>query len=67
MIAVAAACAPSKPKRIAPKRVINIPSCAAAPNIKLLGLAISGPKSVIAPMPRNTSGGNNTHSTPFSM
>ena len=44
-------------KTNAPTNVKNTPNCAAAPRRILLGFAISGPKSVIAPMPRNISGG----------
>ena len=36
------------PKTIAIKYAAKIPICAAAPSRKLLGLAIRGPKSVIA-------------------
>ena len=42
---------------IAPRKVIKIPIWAAAPRSKLLGREISGPKSVVAPIPRNISGG----------
>ena len=41
----------------APRKVKKIPPCAAAPSRKLFGFAISGPKSVIAPMPRKMIGG----------
>ena len=41
----------------------KIPNCAAAPSKKLLGLAISGPKSVIAPTPKKISDGNILHSS----
>ena len=34
-----------------PTKVMKMPSCAAAPKSRLLGLAIRGPKSVIAPTP----------------
>ncbi len=47
-----------KPSRIAPMKVTNMPSCAAAPRSRDFGLAISGPKSVIAPTPRKISGGS---------
>ena len=57
MIAIEAHSAALMPKRAAPMNVKKIPPCAAAPIRKLLGLAISGPKSVIAPIPRNMSGG----------
>ena len=43
--------APLKPMRRQPMKVMKMPSCAAAPSSKLLGLAIRGPKSVIAPTP----------------
>ena len=54
-----------KPKRIAPKKVIKIPSWAAAPKSKLLGREMSGPKSVVAPIPRKISGGKISHSIPL--
>ena len=57
MIAIEPHSAALIPKRAAPMNVKKIPPCAAAPIRKLLGLAISGPKSVIAPIPRNMSGG----------
>ena len=41
-----------------------IPNCAAAPNNKLIGLAINGEKSVIAPTPINTKQGNRLLFTP---
>ena len=41
----------------APTKVKNTPNCAAAPRRILFGLAISGPKSVIHPIPTNISGG----------
>ena len=37
------------PSSMAPVKAMNMPSCAAAPRNSDLGLAISGPKSVIAP------------------
>ena len=43
----------------------NIPTCAAAPKSNDFGFAISGPKSVIAPIPRKINGGKITHSTPL--
>ena len=51
----------------APKNVMNIPSCAAAPISILFGFAINGPKSVITPIPRNIIGGKITQSTPLYM
>ena len=53
------------PRRIAPRNVMKIPSWAAAPKSKLLGLEISGPKSVVAPIPRKISGGKISHSIPL--
>ena len=41
----------------APTNVKNTPNCAAAPRRILFGLAISGPKSVIQPIPTKISGG----------
>ena len=52
-----AASLPVRPSIIAPINARNIPNCAAAPNSKLLGLAIRGPKSVLAPIARNINGG----------
>ncbi len=46
-----------KPNTRARIKARKIPSCAAAPSSRLLGLAISGPKSVIAPTPMKMSGG----------
>ena len=57
MIAIAPDCGSEKPRKIAPVKVTKIPICAAAPRIRLLGLEISGPKSVIHPIPRKISGG----------
>ena len=57
MIAMDAQSAALMLSTAAPTKVKKIPPCAAAPRRKLLGEAISGPKSVIAPMPRNISGG----------
>ncbi len=57
IIAIDPHSAAENPKRAAPINVMKIPACAAAPRRKLLGLAISGPKSVIVPMPRNIRGG----------
>ena len=42
---------PVKPIRRQPINVTKIPSCAAAPSNRLLGLAMRGPKSVMAPTP----------------
>ena len=40
-----------KPMRRQPTKVMKMPSWAAAPSSRLLGLAIRGPKSVMAPTP----------------
>ena len=45
------------PRRIAPRKVINTPICAAAPRRILLGFEIRGAKSVIQPIPRKIRGG----------
>ena len=45
------ASAPVKPSRRQPRYVRKMPSWAAAPSSRLLGLAIRGPKSVMAPTP----------------
>ena len=47
----------------APNSAKKMPNCAAPPRIAALGLAISGPKSVIAPTPMKIMIGN----TPVSM
>lgn len=39
------------------KKAVYTPSCAAAPSSRVLGLAITGPKSVMAPRPRKIRGG----------
>ena len=57
IIAIEAHSAAVIPRSAAPMNVKKIPPCAAAPSRKLFGFAISGPKSVIAPIPRNISGG----------
>ena len=41
----------------APQKATNMPTCAAAPSSSVLGLERMGPKSVIAPIPRNIRGG----------
>ena len=53
MIPVEAASCALKPRAIAAKNAKNIPNYAAAPMINDFGLAISGPKSVMEPTPRN--------------
>ena len=42
---------PVKPMRRQPTKVMKMPSWAAAPSSRDLGLAMRGPKSVIAPTP----------------
>ena len=63
MMEIAAAALSFKPIAIAPKYAAKIPNCAAAPSKKLIGFAISGPKSVIAPTPRKISEGRIDHSS----
>ena len=64
MIATDAASAKVNPSAFAPRSVPKIPNCAAAPSRKVCGLASSGPKSVIAPIPRKISGGKIPDSIP---
>ena len=54
-----------KPRHNAPKKAANIPNWAAAPNNRLLGFAIKGPKSVNTPTPIKISGGNIPNSSPW--
>ena len=63
MIETAAAALSLKPNKIARKYAPKIPNCAAAPSRKLIGFAINGPKSVIAPTPRKISEGRIDHSS----
>ena len=63
MIETAAAALSLNPNRIARKYAEKIPNCAAAPSKKLIGFAISGPKSVIAPTPRKINDGRIDHSS----
>ena len=60
---IAAAAISLKPNAIAPKYAAKIPNCADAPSKKLLGLAISGPKSVMAPTPMKIREGKIAHSS----
>ena len=60
---IAAATASGNPSASASRNAEKIPNCAAAPKRKLLGFAISGPKSVIAPTPRKISDGKILHSS----
>ena len=48
---------PKSPNTIAPQKATNIPTCEAAPSNNVLGLAIIGPKSVRAPIPKKIIGG----------
>ena len=64
IIAITADCAIEKPSNpgirlliIAAQKATKIPICAAAPSNNVLGLDIRGPKSVIAPSPKNINGG----------
>ena len=57
IIPIEAASFPVSPSKIAPINAIKIPSWAAAPNSRLFGFAISGPKSLLAPIAKNISGG----------
>ncbi len=63
MMEMAAAAISLKPRAIAPKYAAKIPNCAAAPRRKLLGLAIRGPKSVMAPTPIKIREGRIAHSS----
>ena len=53
-----------KPSIIAPTSETKTPICAAAPSSSVDGRAMSGPKSVIAPMPRKMSGGKISFAMP---
>ena len=64
IIAIEAASLRSKPISRAIIRVKNIPNWAAAPNRNIFGFDNSGPKSIIAPMPINSSKGNNSVAIP---
>ncbi len=66
MIAMDAASCRSKPKRQAMQSVKKMPNCAAAPKIISLGLDSSGVKSIMAPMPMNSSSGNSSLAMPAS-
>ena len=63
MMEIAAAAIPLNPRIIARKYALKIPNCAAAPKRKLLGLAMSGPKSVMAPTPMKIRDGRMLHSS----
>ena len=47
-----------------PVKVMKTPSCAPAPMSSVLGLAMSGPKSVMAPRPRKMMQGMTSHLRP---
>ena len=47
----------NRPVARAPQKATKMPTCAAAPSSSVLGLAITGLKSVIAPSPRKMIGG----------
>ena len=51
MTPMAAASAGVKPRTSAIRNAAKMPSCAAAPSSRDMGLASRGPKSVMAPMP----------------
>ena len=57
----------SKPRRTAKTTVRKIPNCAAPPKRSIRGLESRGPKSIIAPMPMNSTRGNTSYTLiPFS-
>ena len=64
MMPMAPASAGEKPAHSARINARKMPSCAAAPSSRDFGLAISGPKSVIAPTPMKMSGGKMPSLTP---
>ena len=65
MMPMEPASAAEKPISFAPMKVMKMPSCAAAPSSRLFGLAIRGPKSVIAPTPMKMIGGKMPSLTPW--
>ena len=58
MMPMEAASARSKPSSTAATMVKKMPNCAAAPKSSILGFESKGPKSIIAPMPMNSSSGS---------
>ena len=60
MMAMEAASFSSKPKKLERNKVKKIPNWAAAPKIISFGLVSSGWKSIMAPMPMNSSSGNSS-------
>ena len=65
MIPIEPASAGVNPMAFAQRKVTKIPICAAAPRMRLFGLAISGPKSVIAPTPMKIRQGYTPALTPI--
>ncbi len=59
----AAAALSLNPIKMASRYAPKIPNCAAAPSRKLIGFAINGPKSVIAPTPKKIRDGKIDHSS----
>ena len=47
----------NRPVASAPQNATKMPTCAAAPRSSVLGLDMTGPKSVSAPSPRKMMGG----------
>ena len=66
MTAMATASSFSKPKPSASSSVRKMPNWPAAPSMMILGLENSGPKSVMAPMPRKISTGKISVRMPMS-
>ena len=66
MIAMLTASSAGKPSASASISVRKIPNCPAAPNSRIRGFSISGPKSVIAPIATKISSGNTSLATPMS-
>ena len=64
MTAMDAASRMSKPSSAAIANVKKMPNCAAAPNSMSFGFCSSGSKSIIAPMPMNSSSGNSSLAMP---
>ena len=65
IIPIEAASSPLNPRSIAPKNAKNIPNWAAAPSNIVLGFAIIGPKSVLAPIHKKITGGKIPRWTPW--
>ena len=65
MMAMEAASFKSK-KKPASTRVRKMPACAAAPKNSSQGFSSRGPKSIMAPMPMNSSSGNSSLDIPAS-